>query len=176
MTYTSDFDSYLVPPDDLKEMGFTSLEVEAQRKKINSLSSDEFISWSKKVAAERSAQLSAVRELGTLEKVMPQALNPCYGIQQSNGAVSRYCAFGTTSVNISSVRFVSPGNSMGRVFWHVQGGGLAEYYYTPWRSGTDAWFEMQPRTYYSDKFWPIVLQIQRSPLGAVPQGVNPVEK
>ena len=33
MTYTSDFDSYLVPPDDLKEMGFTSLEVEAQRKK-----------------------------------------------------------------------------------------------------------------------------------------------
>lgn len=145
-------------------------------KKINSLSSDEFISWSKKVAAERSAQPSVARELGTLEKVMPQALNPCYGIQQSNGAVSRYCAFGTTSVNISSVRFVSPGNSMGRVFWRVQGGGLAEYYYTPWRSGTDAWFEMQPRTYYSDKFWPIVLQIQRSPLGAVPQGVNPVEK
>lgn len=97
-------------------MGFTSLEVEAQRKKINSLSSDEFISWSKKVAAERSAQPSVARELGTLEKVMPQALNPCYGIRQSNGAVSRYCAFGTTSVNISSVRFVSPGNSMGRVF------------------------------------------------------------
>lgn len=152
-------------------MGYPDIDVKNQIETLKNLPSVEYSNWKNKVSAQTDLLLDSNGKFSiNVNSAAPQALNPCYGLQNSGGGVYRYCNFGTTRVNINNVRYISPGNSLGRVYYRPAGGGARDYYYTVWRSGTDAWFQMPQGNY---GLWPTVIDVQRSPLGAVPQGDSP---